>query len=118
MRAYPLHLHAPRYEEEVGCRANAENEFVALKKVRCGKQPREGLCGGAMFSRTPISAPETSQAALWWLKLLTQTAELKRSHLAPFKVLTGPQIEFGCCEFEKDGLFGFMKYQGFLYFYL
>lgn len=33
-RAYPLHLHAPRYEEEVVFRANAENEFVALKKVR------------------------------------------------------------------------------------
>lgn len=33
-RDLPLGLFCPRYEEEVSLRATAENEFVALKKVR------------------------------------------------------------------------------------
>lgn len=91
MRAYPL-LHAPRYEEEVGCRANAENEFVALKKVRPSKESKGSSVWSHVFSRIPTPAPATSQTALQRLKLLIQTTEPQRSYPVPFKVLIGPRI--------------------------
>lgn len=86
MRAYPL-PHAPRYEEEVGCRANAENEFVALKKVRHSKESMGSSVWSHVFSRIPTPAPATSQTALPWLKLLIQTTfdpKIKSSSLQSF----------------------------------
>jgi hypothetical protein len=68
-RAYPLHLHAPRYEEEVVFRANAENEFVALKKVR-GCDDGNFYMEASTCSRNPSSSPRNFPTAPWWLKLL------------------------------------------------
>lgn len=54
-RAYLLHLHAPRYEEEVIFRANAENEFVALKKVSGCSEGKFYM--GAHVLQSPSSSP-------------------------------------------------------------
>ena len=46
-----------RYEEEVGLRANAENEFVALKKVRRATGPGKLLLQAGKCSRNSRTLP-------------------------------------------------------------
>lgn len=57
---HPLHPNPAfhcRYEEEVVCRANAENDFVALKKVRGGTRYKPTSTPLAVSSRPPGKPP-------------------------------------------------------------